>query len=441
MDDQNSVASVGISAELEADFERATQGQLTDDDIERARLLVGIYTASKARELFSVATPDAIRNWALGAGDDNPLYTDENYGLTTRWGSQVGHGTMMGHIKTPMLGDPISSELAAQTKDLFSGVQAFVSGGSWEWFRPLWSGDRIYCYSGEDSLEVNKSNFAGRSVSQVRRDVVLNHHGEVLGIHRTLRILAERKTAKNRGKYASIEPAHYSPKDYERIDEIYASEQPRGRDIRYWEDVQIGEALPAMVKGPLTVTEMIAFHCGGYGFVLHGLPSSRLAYKLRKRVPTFFVKNESGVFDVDQRIHWDSQWARAIGNPMAFDYGVMRECWFYHYVSDWMGNDAFIEEMTESIRKFNYIGDTQFLSGHVSNKRVEDERYLIDLELNMVSQRDTETATASVTLSLTSRDAGLTPMRLVPVSLQREAASIFARHNELTASQASRTYP
>ena len=26
-----------------------------------------------------------------------------------------------------------------------------------------------------------------------------------------------------------------------------------------------------------------------------------------------------------QRLHWDSEWAKAIGNPMAYDYGVMRE--------------------------------------------------------------------------------------------------------------------
>jgi len=39
--------------------------------------------------------------------------------------------------------------------------------------------------------------------------------------------------------------------------------------------------------------------------------------------------------DVAQRLHWDSEWAKAIGNPMAYDYGVMRETWFSHYVTDW----------------------------------------------------------------------------------------------------------
>ncbi|HEX4531078.1 MAG TPA: hypothetical protein VIA11_16880, partial [Acidimicrobiia bacterium] len=106
MADDAPAESLQVSAELEAEFERALQYRLTDEDLERARLLIGLDTASRHRELYSVATPDAIRNWALGVGDDNPLYADEEYGPATRWGTQIGHGTMMGHVKTPMLGDP-----------------------------------------------------------------------------------------------------------------------------------------------------------------------------------------------------------------------------------------------------------------------------------------------------------------------------------------------
>ena len=105
-------------------------------------------------------------------------------------------------------------------------------------------------------------------------------------------------------------------------------------------------------------------------------------------------------------MHWDSQWAKAIGNPLAYDYGVLRQSWFYHHVADWAGDDAFIEKMSDSIRKFNYQGDTQFLSGEVVDKREEDGRRLVDLELSMVNQRDVETAYATATVSLPSRDDG-----------------------------------
>ncbi len=423
--------SLQVDPELEKEFERAIAYQLTDEDIERARLLIGVDTASRHRELNSVASPDAIRNWAMGAGDDNPLFIDEDYGPATRWGSQIAHGTMAGHIKTPMLGDPMPAEVKKQTRSLFRGVHVFVSGGNWEWYRPIYPGDRIYSFDGEESLDVKQSEFAGRSVIQVRRDVAINQRGEVVGVYRILRVLTERKTARERGKYADIEPATYTDADYERIDAIYEQEQPRGAEPRYWEDVQVGDTLLPMVKGPLTVTEMIAFHAGGYGFVPYGLRASRLGFKNRRRIAPFYIKNANGVHDVAQRLHWDSDWAKAIGNPMAYDYGVLRQCWFYHHVSDWAGDDAFIERLEDSIRKFNYMGDTQFLSGEVTGKREEGGRYLVDLKLSMLSQRDVETAYATATVSLPSRQAGLPPLPAVPIDLERKASQMFARHNQL----------
>ncbi len=427
--------SLKVSAELEKEFAEAIKYQLTDDDIERAKLLLGIMLASGGRELFSEATPDAIRNWALGVGDDNPLYTDEEYGPTTRWGSQIGHGAMVGHIKTPMLGDPMPEEIKKGTKSLFRGVHVFVSGGTWDWYRPIYPGDRIFAYHGEESLEVKQSEFAGRSVIAVSRNVCINQRGEVVGVYRVLRVMTERKAAREKGKYAELAPAKYSDEDYAKIDAIYEAEAPRGATPRYWEDVKVGDKLQPMVKGPLTVTEIIAFHAGGYGFVPYGLRASRVGYKNRKRIAPFYIKNENGVWDVAQRLHWDSEWAKAIGNPMAYDYGVLRQAWFNHMVSDWAGDDAFIERLEDSIRKFNYMGDVQYLEGEVTGKREEDGRYLVDLKMNMVNQRGTETAYATATVSLPSKSGGIAVIKTAPVDIQREAAQMFARHNELLAAK------
>ena len=190
--------------------------------------------------------------------------------------------------------------------------------------------------------------------------------------------------------------------------------------------------MPGMAKGPLTVTEVIAFHAGGYGFVPYGLKSSRLAYQNRKRIPAFFVKNEMGVPDVAQRLHWDSEWAKAIGNPMAYDYGVMRECWFHHYVTDWAGDDAFVVRQHDSMRKFNYQGDTQLLSGEVVGKREEDGRHLVDLKMTMTNQRGVETSFGEATVALPSREHGPALLPAAPQDLVRKTTQMWQRHLELT---------
>jgi hypothetical protein len=57
----------------------------------------------------------------------------------------------------------------------------------------------------------------------------------------------------------------------------------------------------------------------------------------------------------------------------------------------------------------------------------------------MVNQRDTETAYGSATVSLPSREAGLPPLPPVPVDIEREAAAMFARHNELLSRRKQRS--
>ena len=187
-----------------------------------------------------------------------------------------------------------------------------------------------------------------------------------------------------------------------------------------------------MVKGPLTVTEIIAFHAGGYGFVPYGLRASRVGYKNRKRIKPFYIKNELGVPDVAQRLHWDSAWAQAIGNPMAYDYGVMRQSWFQHHVTDWMGDDACLVRLEDSIRKFNYQGDTQFITGSVVDKRIDETGHVVDIELKMVNQRDVETAYGKATVALPSREAGLPLFPAVPLDLQQKTVELHARHVELS---------
>ena len=97
-----------------------------------------------------------------------------------------------------------------------------------------------------------KSEFAERSVLVTYASVKMNQRAEIVAISRTLAIHTERKTAREKGKYAAIEPATYTDEDIEQIDAIYAAEEVRGAEPRWWEDVQVGDVLTPMAKGPLT---------------------------------------------------------------------------------------------------------------------------------------------------------------------------------------------
>ena len=412
--------------------DEAVEYKLTDSDIERAELLLGIDLASRMREHHACVSTDGIRNFAVGNGDDNPLFCDPQYAAGSRWGGSIAPNCMLQMCNMPMLGDPLSPELKKQTRGLFKGVHNFVSGGQWEWYRPAYAGDTVYSFDGEESQEVKPSKFAGRSLTRITRRVKMNQRGEILGVYRVRTVYAERSATVKNKKNATIEPTYYTDEDIAEIDAIYASETIRGPDLRYWEDVEVGDEVGPMVKGPLTVTDMIAFAGGGYGFGFFKPLPGRVGYKNRQKIGTFYIKNKYGIPDVSQRVHWDNDWARSVGHPMAYDYGVMRECWLYHMISDWMGDDAFVIKQYDEIRKFNYVGDTQFLRGEVINRYKRNGLYLVDIDVSMKNQHDEQTVKGDFTVALPSRDAGPVVLPLPSQDLQRKAHAMMQRHYELT---------
>ncbi|HVV30540.1 MAG TPA: MaoC family dehydratase N-terminal domain-containing protein [Mycobacteriales bacterium] len=419
--------SADTSAAQQQEFAKATEAVLQDSDIERDRAAVGHVGPNKEQEYFSTATVENIRNFAYSYGDDNPLFCDPGYARSTRWGGPIAPAIMQGVLNAPLGGERLPRELRGGS---YRGIHAFVSGGTWDWYAPVRPDDTLYSFSGLESVEVKTSEFAGRSVIRVTRDVKMNQRGEVVGVYRTLVINTERRKAREKGKYAGVETPSWTDEELAKVDEIYGAEQPRGAEPRWYEDVSVGDTLPAMVKGPLTTTDMIVFHAGGYGFVPYGLRTGRINYRNRQRIAPFYIKNEYGVPDVAQRVHWDSAWAQAIGTPRAYDYGVLRECWAHHFLTDWAGDDAWVLRQHDEIRKFNYQGDVQYFGGEVTGKRKEADRCIVDVEFHATNQRDERTLRGEASIALPSRQDGPVLLPTPPADLARKAIEMLQVHGE-----------
>jgi len=95
-----------------------------------------------------------------------------------------------------------------------------------------------------------------------------------------------------------------------------------------------------------------------------------------------------------------------------------------------MGDSGFVVRQHDEIRKFNYHGDIQYLTGTVQGKRIEDGMALVDLAVEVRNQRGEATAQADATVSLPNRD-GAAMLPEPPRELQRDALKIFERHAQL----------
>ena len=388
-------------------------GVLTDDAFDRSRARIGVPQPLNTPPHNIEVSKDGLRHFAYGYGDDNPLYCEPDHAETTRWQGLIAPPPLVGG--DTLIGEDEVLELSDADRELLKGdplrgVHAFYSASAREWWAPLRPGHRVFRRNALVGVLDKPSEFAERAVHEWTGQVFRDDDGALLSAQYRLMIRTERTKARERKKYDAIELASYTDADIERIEAQYAEEGPRGPEPRWWEDVAEGDTVGPMVKGPLTVTDIVCWHVG-MGMGLYGVAPLRLGAANRRRVPRFYHRDDQNVPDVMQRVHWDPEFARRSGNPTTFDYGRMRETWLIHLCTDWMGDDAWLWKLDCEFRKFNYVGDTQWLTGTVVRVYLADgDRPAVDLELNVVNQRGEVTTPGHATLLLPSRDHG--PVRL-----------------------------
>jgi len=326
---------------------------------------------------IEVATRDAVRHWAHGIGDRNPYW-------------------LAAGVAPPTLLFALDRIVSGYVGGL-PGIHAMYGGTDFRWQRPIHVDDRIVGESMLHALVEKPSRFAKRTIQQIYRTTFTNQRAEVVAEADSWCFRTERETARERGKYTSDGPHRYSADELAAIKAAYATEQIRGATPRLWDDVQVGEAMPEVIKGPLTVTSVVAF-VQGWGSLYvraHGL-----AFEMFDRHPALGIPNAFGVPEPPERVHWDEAMARAVGVPGAYDYGPERVAWLGHLVTNWMGDAGFLRRLNARVLRHNLIGDTTWCRGRIVGKAPGG---VVMLELVGTNQRDETIASASAEIVLPTR--------------------------------------
>src|SRR5712664_3629580 len=352
---------------------------ITSEALEALRSRIG-RAVPRPEPYIEVATRDAIRHWAQGIGDRSPFWAE----------ARVAPPTLLFAM------DRIVSGYVGG----LPGIHAMYAGTDFRWRRPIREGNRVVGQSVLREVVEKPSAFAKRAIQQVYRTTFENQRGELVCEADSWCFRTERDTARERGKYKAAEPHRYTEEEIRRIAHAYQAEEFRGRTPRFWEDVAIGEALPTVCKGPLTVTSVVAF-VQGWGSLYvraHGL-----AFELFERHPALGIPNAFGVPEPPERVHWDEALARAVGVPGAYDYGPERVAWLGHLVTNWMGDAGALGRLAVQVRRHNLIGDTTWCRGRVTDKAMVDGRGEVTLGLTAVNQRGETSAAGQAVVVLPHR--------------------------------------
>jgi len=350
--------------------------------------------------------------FSMSLGDDNPLYVDQVYPRSTKWGITLCQPSILTSVRYA-----ICRGAAAWARYPEAGL---VAGFSLKFNDVIRVGDTFASLFYLKDVLVKKGR-TGTLVLKPTEIAFWNQYKELVatgtGNHiNILRELSEEDLKKGEGTRSNMIYERgiykYSKEEIKKIVDLTLNEKRQGSTPRYWEDVKIGDKLQTMVKGPLTMQDFFKVwaaiagvrRVGTFGIALreaiedYGTGGDRVN-------PVTGWPYESTEFE-----HYDFNLCKGRGLPAPFDIGVMRISIMSNYLSNWMGDGGFIRKFEGQLRKPNYYGDTQFYDGEVVNvyeDKIGDVTYgAVDISIAVNNQIGEISAPGKATVYLPSRKLG-----------------------------------
>ncbi len=379
-------------------------GRLTRERIEehRKRLGMKLRPSGTYRGANQWALWDRISAYADKMGDPNPLWRDQEYAKSTRYG------------RLPAPPSFILCSVGGMIIQGLPGVQVMVGGAAMEFYKPALDGDRITYETTFSELEETGSAFSELWLIEYYDSLYYNQKGELLAKLRSHMLRWERseieeglkKTDKARN---TIMPHPWTEKELRQIEDEVMSEceRIRGATPRYWEDVSEGETLPELVRGPRRFTDGVAE--GTAGSIVR---SGALGLKEMRRHPGYALWHpESGGYEKIELIHWNKFLAKQMHYAHAYDYGINRQATAMNAITDWMGDDGWLKKHAAQVRRVVYISDVIRVKSQITKKYIDENgEHCIDIEQSVTNQRGDNVLPVKATVILPSREKGTWPV-------------------------------
>ena len=223
---------------------------LSDEQIDEAKKLIGVWLRRDVHTpaIYEELSVHDIRRWArYSVGDDNPLFSEVDYAKRSVWGTVVAPPTFLYTVDTGIVAPGLP------------GIQWIFAGSRFEHFLPVKAGDTITARARLIDVQIKEGRSVARYVNQVGEVLYTNQHGQLVTRYEGDIYRVPRKHSGGGFKFALKDkepppaPWRYSDDDIEAIAAGYRNEYRRGDDTLYWEDVNEGDSLPVVQKGPLTL--------------------------------------------------------------------------------------------------------------------------------------------------------------------------------------------
>jgi acyl dehydratase len=338
-----------------------------------------------------LATRERLELSAIGNDYWNPLWRDEEYAKRTRWGGIIGHPFFTAYVtfSTPW------PEL-----DVPASVGHKVGKVWWEenfFYQPIRVNDsfRVWVMRPELSDATNPDGGKPR-IFKLRGAVkIINQRDQVVATRSRTMLVTLLPSLRAWKPPAAAPPYVYSQEDLALIDRLTDQEVVRGREIRFWEDVEVGDQVTPTVNGPLTTWDVV--------MAVAGVGANTMPMReVRRRTPDALVVDPvTGVSHKEIEIHFSESVAKLVtGQPIVPGFEVMMT----RAITNWMGDDAFFRKLDWRMYGVMDLGGTVFARARVSRRYEENGEKLVDLVSWLETIKGNVAAAGIATVRLISRD-------------------------------------
>ena len=309
------------------------RGTFTDEMLANMRSRIGTEIRTEGFINNEVADRMAILRFAEGIGDDNPLWIDPEYAseLSPR---RVDRAAEL-HLCVP----GISAIRLGRSRRLPCRDHDDVPSSC-----PARRPDhrRESCSMGsKDRPRAASPAAASRTTSGRSTPTTIS---ELVATFICSRVRFERTQTQKRRESRTVDLPHpWTEEQLAAIEADILAEQPRGGSPRYWEDVAVGDEIDVVTKGPIGLTDEIAFIAAGAAPIPR-IAAHRVSLKQYRRHPRWAFRDPTThALEPVYSVHYNDYAAKLQGAQMAYDVGIQRTCWQIHSLTNWMGDSRLPE--------------------------------------------------------------------------------------------------
>ena len=312
------------------------------------------------------ADAQAIDRFCDGIGEGNPLFRDDLH---------VG-----GRIAPPSF---ILSVFPGWVLQGLPGMHAFHTSTDFTFYRSIPVNAVIRPKSRFTGYRAFPGKLGAENLLETQEAGWYDADGLPFATATVTGIRAARADARTAAIYKNaVLPHPWTLAELDALEQQILSEKPRGVKPLYAADVNVGDTLPLLTKGPLGLTDILAYCIGACPVHLkaHGLA----LMEFQKHPAWAFRDPDGHTMEPMFSVHYSMAAANAAGMPYPFDIGCQRHAWLVQFLTNWMGDSGFLCRCQAKYTGFVFLSDVVTFSAVVTAVRGAT----VTLKTKAVNQRN-----------------------------------------------------